>query len=106
MYYTVLLSDVGFWAGDFTFDRDNNLYLSNGNIAGANIYKVVDEVSQIVFSAPSNEFIKGISFDSAGNLFYASWAGGNIYKVDLSTGERRLFYSNPDHSWLSDVFVW
>ena len=106
LYYTVLLSDVGSWAGDFTFDRNNNLYLSNGNRAGANIYKVVDEVPQIVFSAPSNEPIKGISFDPAGNLFYASWLGGNIYQIDLSTGERRLFYSNPDHSWLSDVFVW
>ena len=69
LYYTVLLSDVSFWAGDFTFDRNNNLYLSNGNRAGANIYKVVDEVPQIVFSAPSNEPIKGISFDPAGNLF-------------------------------------
>ena len=106
LYYTVRLSDVGSWAGDFTFGHDGNLYLSNGNMTGANIYKVVDEVPQIVFSAPSNEPIKGISFKSAGNLFYASWLGGHIYQVDLSTGERQLFYSNPDHSWLSDVFVW
>ena len=105
LYYTVLLSDVGFWAGDFTFDQYGNLYLSNGNVGGASIYKVVGAVPQIVYSAPNDEDIKGISFSSAENVFYASWLGGNIYQVDLSTGVRELFYSNPGYFRLSDVFV-
>ena len=89
-----------------TFDQDGNLYLSNGNVVGrASIYKVVDGVPQIVYSAPNNESIKGISFSSAENMFYASWLGGNIYQVDLPIGERELFYSNPEHLQLSDVFV-
>jgi hypothetical protein len=104
LYYTVELADVSFWGGDFTFDKDDNLYLSSGNLAGAKIYEVLDGIPGEVFSAPGQP-ITGISFGADGSLFYAGWSGGDIYKVDLSAGERELFYSNPDHVHLSDVFV-
>jgi sugar lactone lactonase YvrE len=104
-YYTVSLADVGVWGGDFAFDGNDNLYLSTGRVAGARIYQVVEGTPQAIFSAPEDEAIAGICFDSDGNLYYASWLGGNIYKVNTGTGERSLFYSNPEHSLLSDVFI-
>ena len=54
-------------------------------------------------------FATDFSRTGSGPVLYFTDAAenpGSVYKVDLSTEERRLFYSNPDHSWLSDVFVW
>ncbi len=106
LYYTVKLSYVSTWAGNFAFDKNNVLYLSTGNSSGSKIYRVEYGIPKAVFSIPSSECcIKGINFDSQGNLFYASWSGGNIYQVDLSTQGSQLVYSNPNHTWLSDVWV-
>ena len=106
LFYTVELSDVnGSWGGSFTFDADT-LYLSSGNITGAKIYKVVDDVPQVVYSIPGGECcIEGITFGDSGEIYYASWNGGNIYKLDTSSVPftRTLVYSNPSHNWLSDV---
>ncbi len=104
LYYTVKLTDVGFWAGDFSFDENNNLYLSNGNEQGASIYCVENGVPKQIFSG-NGDSITGFSFDTAGKLYYTTWSGGEIYQVDLSTGNKKLIYSNPGVSWLSDVFI-
>jgi len=105
LFYTVELSDVGYWGGDFTFNEHDTLYLSNGNLAGANLYKVVGGVPQVVYSAPGAECIAGLTFGNSGELYYASWNGGNIYKLDTSSVPftRTLVYSNPAHTWLADV---
>ncbi|MGA1839045.1 MAG: C25 family cysteine peptidase [bacterium] len=106
LYYTVRSSDIYSWAGDFTLDQAGNLFLSSGNTSFENkIYKVDGGVPVIVYQAPGGESIKGISCDGLGNIYYASWNGGKIYKVNLSSGQREIFYYNPLRVWLSDVFI-
>jgi len=101
-YYRVRLTEVnGFWAGDFSFDRDGILYLSSGNRIGARIYRVDDPAAA---SAPvqvhhqHGEIICGIAFDRDNRLHYSGWRAGtgHIHRLDLATHERSLVHSFPD----------
>jgi uncharacterized repeat protein (TIGR01451 family) len=101
LYYEVKLADVGgFWAGDFTFDNRNNLYLSSGNRVPASIYKVEGKNVKEIYKDEKGS-ISGLAYKD-GSLYYANW-GSNIYQLDLSTGKRTAIYSNPVHTRLSDV---
>jgi len=101
--YTVRLADVGgFWSGDFAFDYGGNLYLSSGNRVPASIYKVATGTGAItrIFDSPDGS-IAGLVFRD-GRLYYADWRQ-NIYRLDLGSGTRTLYYTNPARIWLSDV---
>jgi len=101
--YTVKLADVGgFWAGDFAFDYDGNLYLSSGNQVPASIYKVATGTGAITRIFESRDTsIAGLVFRD-GRLYYADWRQ-NIYRLDLGSGTSTLYYTNPARIWLSDV---
>jgi len=102
-FYTVKLSDVGgFWAGDFTFDYDGNLYLSSGNHVPASIYKVASGTGAVtkIFESRTGS-IAGLVYRN-GYLYYADW-GQNIYRLDLSSMTSTVYYTNPSRTWLSDV---
>jgi hypothetical protein len=101
LFYEVKLADVGgFWAGDFAFDDKNNLYLSSGNRVPASIYKVDGKNVNEIYKDEKGS-VSGLTYKD-GSLYYANW-GSNIYQLDLSTGKRNAIYSNPEHTWLSDV---
>ena len=102
-FYTVSLSDVGgFWGGDFTFDSNDNLYISSGNIVPASIYSV-DVYSNIVTTlfTDTNECIAGMMFGQDGYLYYANWHT-RIYRLNLSNLYRSIVYENPERDF-SDV---
>jgi hypothetical protein len=102
-FYTVRLSDVGgFWAGDFAFDYDGNLYLSSGNRVPASIYKVTSGTGAVtkIFDSKTGS-IAGLVYRN-GYLYYADWRQ-NIYRLDLSSGTSTVYYTNPSRTWLSDV---
>jgi hypothetical protein len=100
---TVRLADVeGFWAGDFAFDPDGFLWLSSGNRAPANLYKVEGDRVLRVFSSPRP--IKGFAFIDRDTLVYADWRQ-RLYRLslrDLSVTEVGRF---GVVEWLSDVTV-
>jgi hypothetical protein len=101
-FYEVRLTEVdGFWAGDFTFDRDGTLYLSSGNRSGGHIYRVDDPSAggpaERVHSEPA-DCVCGIAFDRDNRLHYSSWCQGTgtIYRLDLDSHERTPVHSFPD----------
>nr|QNO51068.1 hypothetical protein HCFNICHJ_00025 [Methanosarcinales archaeon ANME-1 ERB6] len=101
LYYEVKLADVGgSWGGDFAFDDKGNLYLSSGNQIPASIYKVEEGKVKEIFK-DEKEPISGLVY-ADGALYYANW-GTKIYRLDLSTKERTVVYSNTKRTWLSDV---
>ena len=101
--YTVRLADVGgFWAGDFAFDYEGNLYLSSGNRVPASIYKVATGTGAVTRIFDSREgSIAGLVYRD-GRLYYADWRQ-NIYRLDLSSMTSTLYYTNLARQWLSDV---
>ncbi|MEA1865909.1 MAG: hypothetical protein U9N46_12125, partial [Euryarchaeota archaeon] len=101
LYYEVKLADVGgFWGGDFAFDDKGNLYLSSGNRIPASIYKVEGGRVEEIFK-DEKESIKGFVYQD-GALYCANWQT-KIYRLDISTKERTVVYSNTKRTWLSDV---
>ena len=101
LYYEVKLADVGgFWAGNFAFDDKGNLYLSSGNVIPASIYKVEEGKVKEIFK-DEKECISGLIY-ADGALYYANWET-KIYRLDISTKERTVVYSNTKRTWLSDV---
>lgn len=101
LYQTVRLADVGgFWAGNFTFDTENNLYISSGNRVPSSIYELTGGRWHEVYT--EREPIMGLTFLSCDLLCYANWRSA-IYMLDLQSGTRELVYSNPAFTWLSDV---
>ena len=101
LYYEVKLADVGgFWSGDFAFDDRGNLYLSSGNHIPASIYKVEEGEVKEIFK-DEKECISGLIY-ADGTLYYANW-GTRLYRLDISTKERTVVYSNTKRTWLSDV---
>lgn len=104
LYYTVSLPTVGgFWRGDFTFDPDGFLYLSNGNKVPASIYRVdvaTNAVAQVF--TDSLGAIAGMAFGKDGLLYYADW-GTRIYGLNVETLCRYVVYDDQRRTWLSDV---
>ncbi|MCP4216512.1 MAG: S8 family serine peptidase [bacterium] len=101
LFYKVKLSEVdGSWAGDFCFDSNGVLYLSSGNRVGGSVYKVTNPASA---SAPVKEYtiptdaVSGIAFNRSGQFFYTNWGNGrgNIFRLTLSDGKRKLVHSFP-----------
>ena len=103
LYYPVKLSNVGgYWSGDFAFDSDGNLYLSSGNRVPASIYMVESGSGMVtkIFESKSGS-IAGLVY-RGGRLYYADW-GTHIYRLDISTKNNIVYYTNPKRTWISDV---
>lgn len=89
----------GFWAGDFTFDAQRNLYLSSGNHVPAFIYRVPRNPNG-VYGRPQRVYkdsrgaIKGIAiYPSNQNvIYYADWKQ-TIYKFDIRNSRRSREFS-------------
>lgn len=113
-FYTVHLKTIGgFYAGDFTFDAQGNLFLTTGNRIPAFIYKIPKENGG-QYGSPrriyrdSRGAIKGIAIDPRNSnfIYYADW-GRTIYRLNIDNSRRsREFSGNVAGSLnphLSDV---
>ena len=101
-FFQVQLSQVdGFWGGDFTFDRNGDLWLSSGNEIPAHLYHVVGSVPQRVYTA-SVECITGLSFEPDGSLVYANW-DNKIVRLAMPGLARSEVYVYPTAQHISDV---
>lgn len=114
----------GFWDGSFTFDPQNNLYLSTGNHIPACIYKA-DKLRGSQYGAPKNIYrntrgvIKGIAIEpnikdpnNPDFIFYTDW-GRYIFRLKIDNLKRSVAFSGrfsfaeqeikPNSQHLSDV---
>lgn len=101
----VRLSTVdGFWAGDFTFDAQGNLYLSSGNRIPAFIYKVPRHEGGR-YGSPQMKYrntrgaIKGIAIEpnvrdpnNPDFICYADW-GRSIFRLRIDNLRRSVAFS-------------
>lgn len=102
-YYNVRLHDIGgFWAGDFTFDNNGTLWLSNGNRVPAALYKVENGKPQRVFSAATS--IMGMTFTANGDLLYADH-GQRVQRIELPGFLASEAMYAPKLIWATDVSV-
>ncbi|NQE53034.1 hypothetical protein C5S29_05535 [ANME-1 cluster archaeon GoMg3.2] len=74
--------------------------LSSANRVPAGIYKVEGGGIKEIFR-DEKEPITGLVYED-GALYYANY-GTKIYRLNLTTGEQTVVYSNPERMWLSDV---
>jgi hypothetical protein len=102
LFYQVRLSDFGFWSGDFAFDKNGVLYLSNGNMTGASLYRVDIAANTVTKIFTDPEPITGMAFGDDGYLYYANW-GTKIYRLNLADKTKTTFYAGPTHQMISDV---
>lgn len=87
---TVRLSDIGsYWAGDFAFDLQGVLWLSNGNRIPASLYKLVAGHPQRVFTSAAASIV-GFVFDRNDSLIYADMR--SIYSLSLHQLKRTQIY--------------
>ncbi len=97
------------WSGDFSFDDDNNLYISSGNHVPAAIFRVSGAGLSAVTGVPEQVFessrssIMDFVFENE-NVFYfhgplATW----IAQGNLETGEQDLVFTNPSGGMIRDL---
>jgi hypothetical protein len=101
LFAEIPLDDIGgYWAGDFAFDTDNNLYISTGNRIPASIYKRNRGWEEI--HKEERESIKGFAFLACDFLVFTNWRS-HVYFLDIVSDEKTLAYENLSRTWLSDV---
>lgn len=101
-YYRVRLADVdGFWAGNFAFDPDGNLWLSSGNRVPASLYRVAEGTLRRVYTSPDAP-IMGFTFEPTGNLVYADGREALI-RLSSPTLDQQSRQPVPGARRLSDV---
>jgi sugar lactone lactonase YvrE len=96
LFFTIKLADVdGFWAGDFAFDQDGNLYLSSGNLVLSNLYRVdmASGGTTTVFTHHDESF-DGFVFDDQGLVYYSDGSAA-VYCLNLRTGEETTLLESP-----------
>jgi WD40 repeat protein len=106
LFYQVRLSEVGAWWGNFTFDKTRILYLSNGALRGASIYRVDVPASTVAKLFTDPESISGMAFGDDGALYYGNWGASitsAICRLDITTMTKTAVCTSPTHLWLSDV---
>ena len=94
----------GFWAGDFTFDAQSNLYISSGNHIPAFIYRLPRDPNG-VYGRPQRVYkdnrgaIKGIAMGPSIRpnmpqdfIYYADWRQ-TIYKLNIRDSRRSREFS-------------
>lgn len=101
LFAEIPLDEVGgFWAGDFAFDINNNLYISTGNRIPASIYRRNRGWEEI--HTEERESIKGFAFLACDLLVFSNWRS-RCYFLDTASGTKSLAYESPSRTWLSDV---
>ena len=119
LYYDLSTAPIGvasceghlssFWAGNFSFDDANNLYISSGNHVPAAVFRISEAGLETVTGIPEQIFentrsgIMDFVFEND-NVFYfhgirSTW----IAQGNLETGEQDLVFNNPDGSNITDL---
>ncbi len=89
------------WIGDFSFDDEDNLYLSTGNTIPSSLYRVsgagVDEVTGIpeFLYERAGAAMHDLEFDAPGSLYIHNHSP-NIHRLDVTTLTEELIFTHPD----------
>lgn len=118
LYYDLETAPIGvascegrlssYWAGDFYFDDDDNLFISSGNhvpsalfrIGGAELDEVTGPVEQI-FEHRSD--MMDFVFEDDTTFYFHSVRGPDINQGNLETGDVTLVFSNPGDARITDL---
>lgn len=98
-FCTVPISEVGFWAGDFAFDPDGNLYISSGNRIPASIYRY--DHGRFTQRYTTDEPIMGFGFMDRHTLYYANHRN-LIYRL-TDFADRVIEFEAREDARLTDV---
>jgi hypothetical protein len=98
-FCTVPVSEVGFWAGDFAFDPDGNLYISSGNRIPAAIYRYVR--GHFVEQYTTDEPIMGFCFVDRHTLYYVNHRN-HLYRL-TDFADRVIEFEARADACLTDV---
>ncbi len=102
LFYTVKLTDVdGYWFGSFAFDKNDNLWLSSGNIIPSHLYKVQDGVPDTVLTFREEPMV-GFFFLPGGHLVVANWIT-NVHRYTGPDFRSRETFTVPDAVHVADV---
>ena len=100
--YTVPLSAVGYFSGDFAFGPDGSLYVSQGNRDLAGIYKLsVEGGWQPVYQQPDGRGLTGFLLDATGTFYFTDVANG-IFRLVLGN-PRQPIWPIPAGSSIWDI---
>ncbi len=119
LYYDLSSAPIGvascedslssFWAGDFYFDNDNNLYISSGNHVPAAIFRVTDAGLDEVTGVPEQIFestrsgIMDFVFENDNIFYFHGIRNPWIAQGNLETGEQDIVFTNPSGSDIGDL---
>jgi hypothetical protein len=99
IFCTVPVGEVGYWAGDFAFDPDGNLYISSGNHRPAAIYGYVGGHFSEQYT--SDDCIMGFCFVDADTLCYTDF-DNHLYRL-TGFADRVVEYEARPDARLTDV---
>jgi len=119
LYYDLSSAPIGvascegrlssYWAGDFNFDNDNNLYISSGNHVPAAIFRVSGAGLDEVTGVPEQIFehtrsgIMDFVFENDNVFYFHGIRNPWIARGNLETGEYDLVFTNPSGSNIADL---
>jgi hypothetical protein len=103
-FFTVDLAQVdGYWAGDFAFDKQDNLWLASGNRVPSMLYQVTGGTLQKVFTNPSGP-LEGLCFETGGSLLFTDGKSA-LYRLTVPLYRQQALYTFPAGETVSDVVL-
>jgi hypothetical protein len=105
LFYTVAIAKVGFWAGNFAFSPDGTLYIANGNISGASIYRCpIGGAPTSAFHRTDGGSVLGFGFSTDDTLLFTD--GSRVVR-EAHTGNTAMttFFTGPAGASYTDVVV-
>ncbi len=119
LYYDLSSAPIGvascgghltpYWAGNFNFDNDNNLYISSGNHVPAAIFRVSGASLDEITGVPEQIFehtrsgIMDFVFENDNVFYFHGIRNPWIARGNLETGAYDLVFTNPSGSNITDL---
>ena len=103
--YVVKLAQVGgAWGGHFAFDRDGKLYISNGDVAGAAIWRCPEDGTPPVKVFQGKGPILGFTFANRNTVLFTD-GGTQLWRAKLGAADATVEFTSPKGNRYCGVLV-